>query len=168
MLGSFKLKYRLRQLQHVLAELEKDKTKLGLEILRQIAIPQAIYCASGAWREFLGSQQRCNLVVYPKSDTDDNDESPLAVLKMSRDLFDCEYSDLVDIDKTVHTCDSNMTNWERNAFETDEEKNTSEPKNVTLRTLLCVRKIIRMILFIDLISDDDDNDDDIDDDYKDS
>ncbi|KAH3834821.1 hypothetical protein DPMN_108154 [Dreissena polymorpha] len=51
MLGSFKLKYRRRQLQHVLAELEKDKTKLGPEILRQITILQAVYCASGAWRE---------------------------------------------------------------------------------------------------------------------
>ncbi|KAH3736436.1 hypothetical protein DPMN_042999 [Dreissena polymorpha] len=121
---------------HVLAELEKDKTKLGPEILRQITIRQAIYCVSGAWREVKsvtivkcfgkcgftaevlssGLSQSIEVEVL-ESDTDDDDDCPLAVVKMARDLFDCEFRDLVDIDKAVHTCDNKMTNWEKDASE---------------------------------------------------
>lgn len=162
-----KLKYRRRQLQHVLTELEKDKTKLGPEILRQITILQAIYWVSGAWREVESDTivkcfRKCGFtaevlssglpqsveVEVLESDTDDDDDCPLAVLKMARDLFDCEFRDLVEIDKAVHTCDNSMTNWERDAseilndingestdcgsVETEEDEDTSEPKHVTL------------------------------------
>ncbi|KAH3834822.1 hypothetical protein DPMN_108155 [Dreissena polymorpha] len=36
---------------------------------------------------------------------------------MANDMFDCEFRDLVVIDKSVHTCDNNTTNWERDASE---------------------------------------------------
>ncbi|KAH3790823.1 hypothetical protein DPMN_169031 [Dreissena polymorpha] len=162
-----KLKYRQRQLQHVLAELEKDKTKLWPEILGQLTILQAIR-VSVAWREVesdtivkcfgkcgfttemlsSGSSQSVEVEVVESDTDDDDDDCPLAVLKMAMDLYDCEFRDLVDIDKAVHICDNNMTNWDRDAseilndikgestdcgsFETEEEEDSSEPKNVTL------------------------------------
>ncbi|KAH3828290.1 hypothetical protein DPMN_130243 [Dreissena polymorpha] len=83
-----------------------------------------------------------------ESDTDDDDDCPLAALKMAMYMCDCEFRDLVDIDKAVQTCDNNMSNWERDAseivhdingefidhgsFETEEEEDTSEPKTVAL------------------------------------
>ena len=40
----------------------------------------------------------------PDNEDDDRDNIPLAVLRMSKNLFGCEFNELVDIEKEVDTC----------------------------------------------------------------
>jgi len=53
-----KLKFRKRQLQHIISELEKDKSKCGSELLKTINILQAIYWINRSWQEVESSTIR--------------------------------------------------------------------------------------------------------------
>lgn len=48
---AMKLKYRKRQLQHVVMELERSPAATGPQILKEVTILQAIYWVIGAWRD---------------------------------------------------------------------------------------------------------------------
>ncbi|XP_053388206.1 tigger transposable element-derived protein 6-like [Mercenaria mercenaria] len=125
-----KLKYRQRQLQHVLLEMEKQPTKLGPKILRDITILQAIYWINAVWQEVRADTiQKCfancgfteasvsdvSVVNDSECDTvfDIEDDYPLAVLKLSSELFGCEFKELLDIDNQFSTCDNNLQDWDR-------------------------------------------------------
>jgi hypothetical protein len=44
------------------------------------------------------------------SDESEDDDVPLLVIKMAKDLFGCEFKDLVEIDQSVQTCEE--VNWD--------------------------------------------------------
>ena len=46
-----KLKFHRRQLRHIISEMEKDKSKCGSELLKNINILQAIYLINRSWQE---------------------------------------------------------------------------------------------------------------------
>ena len=131
---TLKLKYRKRQLQYVFGQMDStDKT--GTDILKQISILDAIYWINGSWKEIEPSTiQRCfkkcglsadlfvsgNGLVSDSGQCDvDEDEVPLSVLKMSKELFGVEFQELLNIDHSAPvcgTCDSESTmNWSNDA-----------------------------------------------------
>lgn len=123
---ALKFKYRRRQLKYILTQMERSD-KVGSDILKGISVLDAIYWIHASWKEVESSTiQNCFLKcgfnvdllgVDNNSDSewDDDDEVPLAMLRLSRDLFGFEFPALVEIDKSVQTCDENPTNWESNA-----------------------------------------------------
>jgi hypothetical protein len=46
-----KVKFHRRQLRHIISEMEKDKSKCGSELLKNINILQAIYLINRSWQE---------------------------------------------------------------------------------------------------------------------
>lgn len=50
---------------------------------------------------------------------------------MSHELFECEFKDLVEIDKQISTCDNNMMNWDRPAHEIMNDLNSVEQESVS-------------------------------------
>jgi len=46
---------------------------------------------------------------------DDDDDIPLNVVKMARDMFGCEFKELVEIDNKLSVCDEQVKDWETNA-----------------------------------------------------
>ena len=142
-----KLKYRKRQLQHVLAEMEVCATKTGSQILKDITILQAIYWINSAWKEVkVETIQKCFAIsgFNMNSDGDDSvtaenvsadsesgseasassndffneeDNFPLAVHRMAHELFDCEFCELLQLDDNFVTCDSDMSRWDKSAKE---------------------------------------------------
>ena len=45
----------------------------------------------------------------------DEDDFSLSVVKLARELFDCEVKELIDIDSNIKTCDIDMSEWDKNA-----------------------------------------------------
>ena len=139
-----KLKYRKRQLQHVLCEMDRHPVKTGPQILKEITVLQAINWVYRAWSNTEQSTiHKCfNVagfsVLASDSESDsessalsdlhiDEDNFPLAVVKMARELFDCEVSDLVNIDAMFATCDNDMSEWDKPASKLLEDTcNTTE------------------------------------------
>ncbi|XP_052215921.1 tigger transposable element-derived protein 6-like [Dreissena polymorpha] len=126
-----KLKFRKRQLKYVLEEMDRHPTKLGPEILRDISILDAIYWISAAWRE-LSTETiskcfgKCGLIpdflttgdhatVVSDTDFEPEDDLPLSMLRVSKELFSCDITELDKIDNNLPTCDNNMDFWERPA-----------------------------------------------------
>ena len=130
---TLKLKYRKRQLQYVVVAMDKNSVKTGPQILKEITLLQAINWIHRAWNETDPSTiQKCfKLAGFCESESNepsesssasdtsgfnflDVDELPLSLVKMAKELFDCEIKDLVDIDTT---CDTDMSVWDQNATE---------------------------------------------------
>ncbi|XP_045178721.2 tigger transposable element-derived protein 4-like [Mercenaria mercenaria] len=130
---ALKLKFRNRQLSYIVSQMERTD-KVGSQVLKEISILDAIYWINGSWKEVTPTTiQKCfakcgfdqisesDLVVNECDSDDDSDdddvEVPLAVLRMSHELFGCEYHELVDLDKSVPTCDENnsIVDWDKNA-----------------------------------------------------
>ncbi|XP_033730203.1 tigger transposable element-derived protein 4-like [Pecten maximus] len=136
---TLKLKYRKRQLKHVIRAMDKDKTKCGTQLLKDITLLQAIYWIDSAWKEvdvttitkcfikcgFSESQQR----IHDDDDNDDDndDDVPLSVLALSRDLFDCDFKDLVAIDQSMATCDLALTDWNKDAKDILQDITVDDP-----------------------------------------
>ncbi|XP_052275560.1 tigger transposable element-derived protein 4-like [Dreissena polymorpha] len=143
---TLKLNYRRRQLQHVLEEMEKQPSKPGIEILRDITILEAISWISAAWCEIKENTivecfRQCNLtaelisvsvktehVLCPvvKTEVDHEDEIPFNCLWLSRDMFDLDVHDLVKVDDNLATCDDGMIDWDRPAPDIIEELKATE------------------------------------------
>ncbi|XP_033741911.1 uncharacterized protein LOC117328485 [Pecten maximus] len=133
------IKYRKRQLKHVIRAMDKDKTKCGTQLLKDITLLQAIYWIDSAWKEvdvttitkcfikcgFSESQQR----IHDDDDNDDDndDDVPLSVLALSRDLFDCDFKDLVAIDQSMATCDLALTDWNKDAKDILQDITVDDP-----------------------------------------
>ena len=102
--------------------MEKQPHASGSELLKQTSILDAIYWINGSWNEvdkntILKCFQKCEFVSETEteeslSDDEQDDNIPLAALKMSREIFGCEFNELLGIDSTVSTCDTNEINWE--------------------------------------------------------
>ena len=46
---------------------------------------------------------------------EEDDDIPLKFISMARQLFNCEYHELSDVDKQLATSDTSVSNWERPA-----------------------------------------------------
>ena len=120
---------------HMVKEMDRSPALSGPEILKSITILDAILWLNSAWREVETQnivkcfskagfhQELCDQQLVNDCDSgDEDDDVPLAAVKLSRELFGCEFRELVDIDSTVCTCDSDMKDWEgRSASELLEE-----------------------------------------------
>ena len=112
---TLKLKFRKRQIQFVLNAMDKDKTKSGSEILRQISVLDKIYWINTAWKTVEASTiqkcfRHCGFMVssesYNEHDEQKKDEYesvPLMTSKICNELFDCDFRDLVVIDNEIAT-----------------------------------------------------------------
>lgn len=141
---TLKLKYRTRQLQHVITQMDKHLDKTGCQVLRDITVLDAIYWVAGSWREVqqdtiikcfakcgftpevLSSQDvgAADAVGTNDCDTDLEDSYPLVFHKAARELFGCELGELLEIDQKFDTCDNSMTDWDRPAQEILSEAQT--------------------------------------------
>lgn len=124
---AFKLKYRKRQLQHVINQMDLSQGKTGTDLLKEISILDAIYWISGSWNEVECSTitkcfsncgfQSASTDTSSGDNDDDNDADnyPLALQSLTRQLFDCDFQELINIDKEMVTCSDETQNWERPA-----------------------------------------------------
>ena len=116
---TMKLKYRKRQLQHVISAMKKDTSKCGSQLLKGINILQAIYWVNNAWKHVEASTiQKCfakcgfkdsEVAISAASDVD----LPLVILAKSKQLFNCTFQELADSDASVPTCEEGSLNWTR-------------------------------------------------------
>ena len=135
-----KLKYRKKQLQFLIKQMDKC-SKTGSEILKDINILRAIFWINKSWNEveittIFKCFHRCGFnfhdseSVSEEDNFDEDDEVPLSVLKLSRDVFGIDYNELHDLDCNVATCDTNTIDWDKQADEildkSDIEKNDSD------------------------------------------
>ncbi|XP_060577655.1 tigger transposable element-derived protein 6-like [Ruditapes philippinarum] len=132
---AMKLKFRKRQMSHMVTNMDIFPTLSGSDLLKRTNVRDAIYWLSNSWNEVESSTiVKCfgkagfKLHLQDKSDIeisvekladeptmDDDDDIPLSVIKISYDLFGCSFSDLVKIDDNVNTCDSQNIDWDKNA-----------------------------------------------------
>jgi len=131
-----KLKYRNKQLKHILSNLD-NSTKVRSQLLKEISVLDVIYWISAAWKELDSSTiVKCSQKAGFKMDKDRSltqshvsddgdvgvaesdeendveDDVPIAVLSLSRELFGCDFKELVAIDKHTETCDSITRDWD--------------------------------------------------------
>ena len=45
-------------------------------------------------------------------DDDDGDDLPLAVLKLSSEIFDCDFKEMASLDSNLATCNTAEINWD--------------------------------------------------------
>ncbi|XP_053392576.1 tigger transposable element-derived protein 6-like [Mercenaria mercenaria] len=121
---TMKLKYRKRQMQHVLMEMDKHTAKTGPQVLRDITVLETKEVTVIKCFKKCGFGVDSALPVDSTSSENDSsddgdldDDFPLAVLKMAQELFGCDMPELIKIDQDFATCDNNMTDWDRPAQE---------------------------------------------------
>jgi len=130
------ISFLLFQLLHIVKEMDRSPSLCGTELLKQITCLDAIYWVSNAWKEVEATTiQKCfHKAGFGASDTvssaesgdhpevliqedqeDEDDEIPLAAMKMSLELFGCPFKDLAEIDRNLMSHDSSETDWNKNA-----------------------------------------------------
>ena len=114
---AMKLKFHKRQSRKILAEMEKHKDMCGSELLKQITVLDAIYWVKNSWDEVESSTivkcfAKCGFKfsdsesVDSEVETPDIDEDiPLRLVSLANELFGCEFSELVEIEREIPTCD---------------------------------------------------------------
>lgn len=143
---TLKLKFRNRQLKKMVREMDHS-SKCGSEILKNISLLDAIYWIDKSWKEVETSTivkcyKKCGFVdmqndylpttevnVNDGGDDDDDDDVPLAVLQLSRELFGCEFLELVKMDANIKTCDNQERDWDKPASEIIQEINEKEDED---------------------------------------
>ncbi|XP_062609218.1 tigger transposable element-derived protein 4-like [Saccostrea cucullata] len=140
---AMKLKFRKRQMKHMIKEMDKHPDICGTDILKQITILDAIYWVHSAWEEVQTSTiQKCFSKagflcenIDSDDDFDDDDDVPLSVLKLAHEVFGCEFNDLSEMDQTLSTCDNSAKDWDRpatdllNTLESDGSESESDSDN---------------------------------------
>ena len=94
------MKYRKKQPQHVISATEKDKSKCGSLLLKDINVLEAIYWIGNAWKdvetstitkcfERCGFQDVCSEATEGVNGDDDNadDSVPLSILIKVKGIF---------------------------------------------------------------------------------
>jgi len=111
------------QLLHLVREMDKSKSSCGSDLLKATTVLEAILWCGAAWKEVEATTIRKCFVkagfgvetnVAPTVDDNDNgdDDVPLAAVKLSMDIFGVEYPELADLDKDLHTCDTEGNNFD--------------------------------------------------------
>ncbi|XP_052696591.1 tigger transposable element-derived protein 4-like [Crassostrea angulata] len=145
---TLKLKFRNRQLKKMVREMDHS-SKCGSEILKIISLLDAIYWIDRSWKEVETSTivkcfKRCGFVDMQNEnlpttevdvndggddDEDEDDDVPLAVLQLPRELFGCEFRELVKMDADMEACDNQERDWDKPASEIIEEMNEKEDED---------------------------------------
>ncbi len=123
---TLKLKYRKRQLQHVVDQIESQPGKSGNEILKDISILDAAYWISKGWDNVDESTiTKCFLKCGFISSKDGADEQDIVIdeeeslpphlERASKELFDLTFRQLLEIDKDFVTSDTDVHDWEASA-----------------------------------------------------
>lgn len=109
------MKFRKRQLQFMISQMDKSESNTGSQILKDISILDAIFWISRSWDEITTIQKcfakagfKINSDMVSTDDegnesdnddvVDDDDDIPLRVIQMSKDLFGCNFKELCTID----------------------------------------------------------------------
>ena len=105
-----KLKYRKRQLQRLLRELEKDPDITGPEVAKKIHVLDAIQWLDASWNETAAETitkcfKHCGFKTRVDGDISSHDISasdadqladiPAALQDLARDLYNCEFNELI-------------------------------------------------------------------------
>ena len=115
-------------MSHVVSQMDLYPSKGGTELLKSINVLQAIYWVSAAWNEVLDSTiEKCFVksgYVWSDKDVADvadvadvgdiEDDVPLKVLSLAKEMFDCEFSELAELDQNFQTCER-VVDWNRPA-----------------------------------------------------
>ena len=112
---AMKLKFHKRQSRKILADMEKHKGMCGSEFLKLINVLDSIYWVKNSWDEVDPSTivkcfAKCgfqfdNDRVQTEAETADNDEDiPLRLVSLANELFGCEFSELVAIERHSNMC----------------------------------------------------------------
>ena len=155
------LMFTFIQLQHMVAEMDRRPGACGSDILKSINILDTIYWIHQSWNEVEASTiQKCFAKVGFTSasdkevineaevehsgddeEDDDDDDIPLAVLKLSKELFGCSFRELENIDSELNTCDINK-DWTQSAnilmedvVETSADEEDEEQANQDIQTI---------------------------------
>lgn len=117
-------------------ELKREATTFGPQILKELNVLHAIYWVICAWKDTSPDTiMKCFIncgfqsdtpVLNSESDADDEDELPLIMHKLAKYLFGCDVNDLIQIDKDFHTCDNDLSSWDRSVTEILGEGEESE------------------------------------------
>uniref|UniRef100_A0ABM0MZN5 Tigger transposable element-derived protein 4-like n=1 Tax=Saccoglossus kowalevskii TaxID=10224 RepID=A0ABM0MZN5_SACKO len=120
-----KLKYRKRQLRHIVRRMDEDKAKYGSEFLKEINVLDTIMWISQSWKEVeVSTIEKCfsacgftsNAEITDESSNDDNTE--IAQLdELSHELFGCSLDEIVNIERDLATCNTDNVNWEQSAVD---------------------------------------------------
>ena len=152
---TLKLKYRKRQLQYVVDQIETQPGKSGNEILKDISILDAAYWISTGWdnvdeNTINKCYAKCGF-ISSKDGTDEQDISldqeqnlPPQMEAASKELFDLTFQQLLEIHKDLVTSDTEIHNWEasaqdllRNLHDLDSDSEEEEDTTVSVEALPC-------------------------------
>jgi len=112
-------------MSHMVTQMNKYPTAVGSELLKQTSVLDAIFWLHNSWNEveestILKCFKRCGFKfsdIDQDSELDDSDDDvPLATLKLTRELFDIEFSELVKIDNDIRTSEQNENvDWDQSS-----------------------------------------------------
>ena len=120
---SMKLKFHKRQSRKILADMDKHKDMCSSELLKLINVLDAIYWVKSSWDEVEPSTivkcfKKCgfdfdtSVNVDTSVDSDIDEDSPLRLVSLANELFGCEFSELVEIERNIPTCDEAI-DWDK-------------------------------------------------------
>ena len=103
--------------------MDKHKDMCSSELLKLINVLDAIYWVKSSWDEVEPSTivkcfKKCNfdfdtsVNVDTSVDSDIDEEIPLRLVSLANELFGCEFSELVEIENNIPTCDEAM-DWDK-------------------------------------------------------
>lgn len=154
--------------------MEKFPSKCGTDLLKGLNVLDAIYWINHAWNAVEASTiskcfDKCGFnKVRIETDenasddidenVDDDDDVPLSVLKLSKELFGCEFSELANIERNIPTCDTNQIDWDRHATEllnlddkSDDDDENSDSETVVEEASVC--SVSEAFSYIDSLKD---------------
>ena len=99
--------------------MQKNKEICGSELLKQLNVLDAVYWVKHSWDEVEESTivkcfKKCGFGSdKTSSETDDSDldfnkDIPLHLVRLTHQLFGCEFSELVEMEQSILTCDQKM------------------------------------------------------------
>ena len=162
---AMKLKFRKKQLQYLLSAMDKHPELTGPHLLKLISVLDAIYWVKNSWNEIEQKTitkcfNKCGFIESSSANsesTDDDDsldDLPLSVFKLTKDIFGCDFKELLKIDREVVTCDSDLyTDWDKpakeilaeKAQESDEDEGETEEETTQMCTLTEAQDYIQRI-----------------------
>lgn len=119
-----KMKFRRHQLSYIVAKLAQDPHQKASVVLKDINILQAINWFHASWTELdpvtiQNCFTKCHfsaVKIEKDADHTPEDDTPISLLLASRQLYDCEFNQLVDIDSSLPTDSPDTTvDWNQPA-----------------------------------------------------